>query len=322
MVPACCTLWVGAFSLVGERSHTCPLSILPDRRAGKFAGSAHFTLRSGRQQGDGLRQLPLVALVLSLPEGGHQLLSHSQASTLFHEFGHALHSLLSKTQFQHLSGAAAPCPLAGLQVSAGMSLVLLRSKNQLRSVPAAQLWHAAHRPAGHGPPLARVCILGTACCPHHTCSQCRPAPCACLCCTQCHSCPSLMHSFRMPVLDPGAGTRGAMDIMEVPSHFYQMYASDPTTLQMFARHFQSGESVPPALIDRLLIGLRAGSALSLQEQVSAPLSLNALHPPRPTMLQALIIPWLLRLPGEQVFTSLPACMSAAHRLQSGPLVAW
>ncbi len=151
MVPACCTLWVGAFSLVGERSHTCPLSILPDRRAGKFAGSAHFTLRSGRQQGDGLRQLPLVALVLSLPEGGHQLLSHSQASTLFHEFGHALHSLLSKTQFQHLSGAAAPCPHAGLQVSAGMSLVLLRSKNQLRSVPAAQLWHAAH---GH--PLARV----------------------------------------------------------------------------------------------------------------------------------------------------------------------
>ena len=66
-----------------------------------------------------------------------------------------------------------------------------------------------------------------------------------------------------------------MDMMEVPSHFYQMYASDPTTLQMFARHFQSGEIVPPALIDGLLVSLRTGSALSLQEQVSSLLSMNA-----------------------------------------------
>ena len=28
----------------------------------------------------------------------------SQVETLFHEFGHALHSLLSRTRFQHLSG--------------------------------------------------------------------------------------------------------------------------------------------------------------------------------------------------------------------------
>jgi hypothetical protein len=31
-------------------------------------------------------------------------MSHSELEVLFHEFGHALHSLLSKTQFQHLSG--------------------------------------------------------------------------------------------------------------------------------------------------------------------------------------------------------------------------
>ena len=80
-----------------------------------------------------------------------------------------------------------------------------------------------------------------------------------------------------------------MDMMEVPSHFYQMYASDPRTLQMFAHHFQSGESVPPALIDRLLVGLRTGSALSLQEQVSSLLSFTALHPPRPIRLPALIL---------------------------------
>eukprot|EP00814_Leptocylindrus_danicus_P022119 CAMPEP_0116006180 /NCGR_PEP_ID=MMETSP0321-20121206/1582_1 /TAXON_ID=163516 /ORGANISM="Leptocylindrus danicus var. danicus, Strain B650" /LENGTH=215 /DNA_ID=CAMNT_0003474699 /DNA_START=532 /DNA_END=1175 /DNA_ORIENTATION=+ len=35
------------------------------------------------------------------------LLSHSEMETLFHEFGHALHSLLSRTSFQHLSGTRA-----------------------------------------------------------------------------------------------------------------------------------------------------------------------------------------------------------------------
>ena len=31
-------------------------------------------------------------------------MSPDQAKTLFHEFGHALHSLLSRTDFQHLAG--------------------------------------------------------------------------------------------------------------------------------------------------------------------------------------------------------------------------
>ncbi len=32
------------------------------------------------------------------------LLSHGEVQTLYHEFGHALHSLLSRTEFQHLAG--------------------------------------------------------------------------------------------------------------------------------------------------------------------------------------------------------------------------
>ena len=99
-----------------------------------------------------------------------------------------------------------------------------------------------------------------------------------------------------------------MDMMEVPSHFYQMYASDPMTLQMFARHCHSGESVPPALIDTLLVGLRTGSALSLQEQVGVLLSFNPCHAPRPLRLQAFIMTWFLKLPGEQGYTSVSWCL--------------
>jgi hypothetical protein len=34
----------------------------------------------------------------------HVMISHAEVETLFHEFGHALHSMLSRTEFQHLSG--------------------------------------------------------------------------------------------------------------------------------------------------------------------------------------------------------------------------
>lgn len=41
----------------------------------------------------------------------HALLSHGEATTLFHEFGHALHSLMSRTRFQHAAGTRGPLDL-------------------------------------------------------------------------------------------------------------------------------------------------------------------------------------------------------------------
>lgn len=76
----------------------------PFRRSRKFPGAAHFTLRCGRAaRGTGSYQTPVVAVVTNF----HSLdstLSFSDVETIFHEFGHALNSVLSRTRFQHLSG--------------------------------------------------------------------------------------------------------------------------------------------------------------------------------------------------------------------------
>jgi len=90
-------------------------------RDNKFVHAAHFTIRCGQyrkndeegnsRQDDTNHQLPIVALVCNLSpsssSGSQTLLSHSEVETLYHEFGHGLHSLLSRTSFQHLSGTRA-----------------------------------------------------------------------------------------------------------------------------------------------------------------------------------------------------------------------
>jgi len=69
--------------------------------------AAHFTILSGCMEAldDATFQLPVVALVCNLSDSS--IMSHSEVKTVFHEFGHVLHSLLSRTTFQHLSGTRA-----------------------------------------------------------------------------------------------------------------------------------------------------------------------------------------------------------------------
>ena len=94
----------------GESLGTIYFDLLP-RRA-KYGHAAHFTVRCGCQINDSPDnpeyQRPIVALVCNLRQQGANFnLTHSEVETLFHEFGHALHSLLSRTKFQHLSGTRA-----------------------------------------------------------------------------------------------------------------------------------------------------------------------------------------------------------------------
>ncbi|CAM9648607.1 unnamed protein product, partial [Chrysoparadoxa australica] len=90
---------------------TIYLDLLP--RRGKFSHAAHFTVRCGcavSYAPIGFQRPVVVLLCNFMPPaaGGACLLSHAELETLFHEFGHALHSLLSRTEFQHLSGTRAP----------------------------------------------------------------------------------------------------------------------------------------------------------------------------------------------------------------------
>lgn len=77
------------------------------RRPGKFTNAALFTLKCGRRLADDSYQKAQVALTFNFAcqhDSCSQMLSQHEVETLFHEFGHALNSLLSRTEFQHMSG--------------------------------------------------------------------------------------------------------------------------------------------------------------------------------------------------------------------------
>lgn len=65
-----------------------------------------------------------------------------------------------------------------------------------------------------------------------------------------------------------SGTSVFWDFVELPSQFMENYASEPDFLSTFARHFQTGESLPEAYVERIRKARNFNAAYSCMRQVS------------------------------------------------------
>ena len=80
-------------------------------REGKFNHFACFPQLSGGVMADGRYALPVAALLCNFPAPSAEqpsLLKHSDVVTLFHEFGHVMHAMLSRSRFVAQGGFTVP----------------------------------------------------------------------------------------------------------------------------------------------------------------------------------------------------------------------
>jgi thimet oligopeptidase len=78
-------------------------------REGKYKHAAVFSIRDTAKMQDGSRLVPMAAIECNFPRpgaGGPALMSHQDAVTFFHEFGHVLHHVLSEAELSSFSGTS------------------------------------------------------------------------------------------------------------------------------------------------------------------------------------------------------------------------
>jgi thimet oligopeptidase len=102
-------LYLVTDSATGEPLGMFYLDMFP--REGKFNHFAQFDVISGKLLPDGKYQRPTVALICNFPPASADkpsLLTHTDVETLFHEFGHALHSIVTRAKYGRFAGAHVP----------------------------------------------------------------------------------------------------------------------------------------------------------------------------------------------------------------------
>ena len=80
-------------------------------REGKYNHFAQFGIIAGKRLSNGTYQRPVCSLVCNFPAptADHpSLLSHDEVETVFHEFGHAMHTILTRAKYVRFSGTSVP----------------------------------------------------------------------------------------------------------------------------------------------------------------------------------------------------------------------
>ena len=102
-------LWTVSDSQTGEPMGFFYLDLFP--REGKFNHFAVFPIIDGKRLADGTYQRPVCSLVCNFPPptaDKPSLLTHQDVETMFHEFGHAMHGVLTRTKFARFAGSSVP----------------------------------------------------------------------------------------------------------------------------------------------------------------------------------------------------------------------
>src|SRR5438477_2287112 len=102
-------LYLVTDSVTGEPLGMFYLDMFP--REGKFNHFAQFEIIGGKLLSDGKYQRPTVALLCNFPPATADkpsLLTHTDVETLFHEFGHALHTITTRAKYRRFSGTNVP----------------------------------------------------------------------------------------------------------------------------------------------------------------------------------------------------------------------
>jgi thimet oligopeptidase len=80
-------------------------------REGKYNHFAQFGIVDGKLLPDGKYQRPVCALICNFPaptKDRPALMSHDDVETIFHEFGHAMHTILTRAKYVRFSGTSVP----------------------------------------------------------------------------------------------------------------------------------------------------------------------------------------------------------------------
>uniref|UniRef100_A0A674BII3 Mitochondrial intermediate peptidase n=1 Tax=Salmo trutta TaxID=8032 RepID=A0A674BII3_SALTR len=130
------------------------------RRPDKPHQDCHFTIQGGRLKEDGKYQHPVVVLMLSLPPPTRStptLLNPGMMENLFHEMGHAMHSMLGRTRYQHVTGTRCSTDFAEVpSILMEFFATDYRVVNQFaRHYQTGQVFYAALDQVYHGKPQNR-----------------------------------------------------------------------------------------------------------------------------------------------------------------------